>query len=132
MSEFHQKALVIDVVGYLLIVDRDNHCVVVMRSRRHVRTFGKGHLSNQCGVSVNNTHQVFVIDRCHHRISVFDKYGSMTDSFGRKGRGQGELLHPSGVTVNPRTNQPRHRRGHGQQAHPGIRVRRLRAGVFGV
>jgi hypothetical protein len=31
MSEFHQKALAIDSVGDLLIVDRDNHCIVVMR-----------------------------------------------------------------------------------------------------
>jgi DNA-binding beta-propeller fold protein YncE len=104
MSEFHQKALAIDSVGDLLIVDRDNHCIVVMRNRRHVRTFGKGHLSMPCGVAVNSAGQVFVVDRGHHRIAVFDKYGSMTDSFGRKGRGQGELLHPRGVAVNPRTN----------------------------
>lgn len=105
MSEFHQKALAIDGVGDLLIVDRDNHCVVVMRNRLHVRTFGKGHLSMPCGVAVNSAHQVFVVDRGHHRIAVFAKDGSITGSFGRQGHGQGELSHPRGVAVNPRTNE---------------------------
>jgi len=104
MSGFHQKALAIDSVGDLLIADRDNDCIVVMRNRRHVRTFGKCHLSMPCGVAVNSAHQVFVVDRGHHRIAVFDKYGSMTGSFGRKGSGQGELSHPRAVAVNPRTS----------------------------
>jgi DNA-binding beta-propeller fold protein YncE len=57
-----------------------------------------------CGVAVNSAHQVFVADRGNHRIAVFDKYGSMTGSFGWQGRGNGELSHPRAVAVNPRTN----------------------------
>jgi tripartite motif-containing protein 71 len=104
MSESHQKALAIDSVGDLLIVDRDEHCIVVMRNRRHIRTFGKVHLSVPCGVAVNSARQIFVVDRGRHRIAVFDRYGSFIHSFGRQGHGQGELSHPRGIAVNPRTN----------------------------
>jgi hypothetical protein len=48
---------------------------------------------------------VFVSDREKHRVQVFDVGGRFRTMFGSSGSGPGQFLHPSGLAVDPRTQQ---------------------------
>jgi DNA-binding beta-propeller fold protein YncE len=93
-----------------LAVARDGTVYVADAGRRQIvayeesgtpkRTYGQaGELSNPTGVAVSpDQTRLFVADSREHRIAVFDIVdGTLLQTFGRKGRGEGELFFPTSV-----------------------------------
>jgi len=52
-------------------------------------------------VAVGPDGRVYVVDSGNQRIAMFDRSGRFIKTFGRGGRGAGELLNPVGIAVGP-------------------------------
>ena len=87
--------------GGLLYVAH-NHCVSVFREDgTFIRTIGQGKLLYPCDMLVHNSGLVYVTDSWNHRIAVFSQEGGLVHTLGSKGRGKGELQHPSELATSP-------------------------------
>ena len=56
-------------------------------------------LTQPCGVAVNESGQMIVIDRTECSVSVFDTNGEKVRSFGRSGSEPGQMSYPMGVAL---------------------------------
>lgn len=54
---------------------------------------------NPRGIAVSDDGRVYVTDDALHRVSVFDRSGTLLRTWGSFGSGEGDLLFPSGVDV---------------------------------
>jgi len=66
---------------------------------------GDGLFSTPYSVACNSQGEIIIADKDNHRIQVFDRNGKFMLKFGSKGRGNGQLKQPGGVTVDQRNNQ---------------------------
>ena len=66
---------------------------------------GDGLFSAPYSVACSSRGEIVVADCSNHRIQVFDRNGKFMLKFGSKGRGNGQLKQPGGVTVDQRNNQ---------------------------
>lgn len=51
------------------------------------------------GLTVHPDGRIFVADTHYHRVSVFDRDGTLLDQFGKEGTGDGEFLLPTDVAI---------------------------------
>ena len=87
-----------DTAGNMYVADGGNERVQVMDiSRRFIREFGRGKLSQPSGLLIADKY-VYVSDLSGHCIVVYETSGQYVTSFGRPGRNEGEFLSPFCIT----------------------------------
>ena len=87
-----------DTAGNMYVADGGNERVQVMdSSRRFIREFGRGKLSQPSGLLIADKY-VYVSDLSGHCIVVYETSGQYVTSFGRPGRNEGEFLSPFCIT----------------------------------
>ena len=92
--------------GMWAVTNNSNHCVLIFdREDQLVREFGSIGTNNvfnsQPGIAFDDNNHLYVTDHFNHRIQKFDIKGTYLLTFGTstKGRGNGQLNGPVGVTV---------------------------------
>lgn len=101
--------LTFDPQGLLLVVDRGNHCVWMLKEDGSIqgKFGGKGHrpgdLYYPYGIAVDPyTGSVIVSESGNNRVSIFSSTGEFLRSFGQKGAEPGMFDHPRHICVNSR------------------------------
>jgi len=87
------------------VADYSNDCVYVIDSKdqlvRKVGSHGKnvGEFVNPRGVVLDNENHIYVVDSGNHRVQKFDINGNYLLQFGGRGKGDGQLNTPYGITT---------------------------------
>lgn len=105
----HPAGLTFNLQGLLLVVDRGNHCVWMLKEDGAIqgKFGGKGHRPGDLyfpyGIAVDPyTGSLIVTESGNNRISIFSSTGEFLRSFGQKGAEVGMFDHPRHVCVNSR------------------------------
>ena len=91
--------------GELVVVDRGNHCLWLLRADGHIlrRISSKGHSSGELyfpfGVAVHHNGLIVVSDSGNNRISVFSSSGKFLNCFGERGSEPGMFLFPRHICI---------------------------------
>lgn len=93
--------------GSIYIVDPDNHRVVGRRSNgQSIQWGGRGDDDGKFNLplrleSNDEGSRIYVVDRNHHRIQIFDATGKFIGKWGSVGDGDGQFISPLGIAVAP-------------------------------
>ncbi|CAH1231290.1 TRIM2 [Branchiostoma lanceolatum] len=92
--------------GRMLVVDKQQKsCLLLQPDGSLIRDIGKGQLENPWFVAVDELRDLFyVTDSDANKVFVFYLEGHMKFSFGEVGLGEGQILCPSGITLDPAGN----------------------------
>jgi len=106
--------------NYLYISDNDNHKIKVY-DQKGVYAFDWGTFGEDYGafrypgiISINENHEIFVVDVLNTRVQKFDPFGKFITDIGSWGVLQGELFRPKGVTID------RHNRVYISDSYMGV------------
>ena len=96
----------------IIIAGQNEDCVCLVSSKgQNISRFSKpgwktGQLKTPCGVTVDQSDNIYVADNHNHRIQKFAPDGRYVDSVGSKGAGGSKLqfMHPTGICFN-KTNE---------------------------
>ncbi len=94
-----------DYRGTVYIADKTNADIIAYNPEgKRTRTFGKPILKRPAFVTCDRLGRVYVTDEDEGCVIVFDQHGSQIFKIGSKGTGNGELLGPSGICIDPKGN----------------------------
>ncbi|CAH1249840.1 TRIM3 [Branchiostoma lanceolatum] len=90
----------------VVVVDRaQKSCLLLQPDGSLIRDIGKGQLQNPWFIAVDESRDlIFVTDYGAHKVCVFDLDGNLKFKFGKHGENEGELLGPTGITLDPAGN----------------------------
>lgn len=97
----YPRAITADPSGSVLVVDKSGRVQRFgldgsFQSVWRMPEFEKG---KPVGLTVHRDGRIFVADTHYHRVSVFDRDGSLITSFGHEGDGPGEFQLPTDVAI---------------------------------
>ncbi|XP_078575610.1 tripartite motif-containing protein 2-like [Branchiostoma floridae x Branchiostoma japonicum] len=92
--------------GRMVVADHSQQsCLLLQPDGSLIRDIGKGQLQNPRYIAVDESRDLFfVTDWEAHKVFVFDLEGKLKFRFGKQGWNVGELLFPTGITVDPAGN----------------------------
>lgn len=97
------RAAAWDPRGFLYVVDKSARIQKFDRDGRFVRGWSTPacEMGRPSGLAVAPGGDVLVADTHYHRILRYTEDGVLKSEFGREGRGPGEFLYPTGISVLP-------------------------------
>ncbi|XP_035698798.1 tripartite motif-containing protein 2-like [Branchiostoma floridae] len=92
--------------GRIVVTDYTQQCCFLLQPDGSlIRDIGKGQLQHPQFIAVDKSRDMlFVTDYLAHKVFVFDLEGKLKFSFGKLGQDEGQLYHPTGITVDPAGN----------------------------
>ncbi|XP_078658216.1 uncharacterized protein LOC144903701 [Branchiostoma floridae x Branchiostoma belcheri] len=92
--------------GRMVVADDTRQsCLLLQPDGSLIREIGKGQLQGPWFIAVDESRGLLSVTDCDgHKVCVFDLEGNLKVKFGKWGRNEGELYHPSGVTYDPAGN----------------------------
>ncbi|XP_019620500.1 PREDICTED: tripartite motif-containing protein 2-like [Branchiostoma belcheri] len=92
--------------GRMVVADHtQKSCLLLQPDGSLIREIGKGQLQDPWFIAVDESRDMFfVTDFWAHKVHVFDLEGNLNFSLGKVGKNEGELQHPSGITLDPAGN----------------------------
>ncbi|KAI8478784.1 hypothetical protein Bbelb_434780 [Branchiostoma belcheri] len=91
------------VVADNIVTKNQKSCLLLQPDGSLIRDIGQKQLQYPWFIAVDESRGLlFVTDP--HKVFVFDLDGKLKFSFGKEGRKEGELLYPSGITLDPTGN----------------------------
>ena len=85
------RGVSIDKLGYIYIVDSNNHKILVWDQKgQYIRSIGShgcdaGQLNSPQNIAIDHNSNIYVTDEFHYRIQIFSTRGSFVEEFGRYG-----------------------------------------------
>ncbi|XP_066264319.1 tripartite motif-containing protein 2-like [Branchiostoma lanceolatum] len=92
--------------GRMVVTDNTQQsCLLLQPDGSLIREVGKGHFQFPLFIAADESRDVmFVTDRNADEIVAFDLDGNLMFTFGKKGKNDGELQGPRGITLDPAGN----------------------------
>ncbi|KAI8509702.1 hypothetical protein Bbelb_121300 [Branchiostoma belcheri] len=92
--------------GRMVVADfTQKSCLLLQPDGSLIREIGKGQLQLPWFIAVDESRGIFFVTDGHaHKVCGFDLEGNLKVSFGKEGKNEGELQHPTGITFDPAGN----------------------------